>query len=65
MTRPSLGHHTLNRSEILGRANTIFEWVSKGDLSVRVHASLALNEAAEAHRLLASRTTTGKIVLVP
>ena len=65
LTRPSLGHHTLNRAEILGRANTIFEWVSKGDLSVRVHASLALNEAAEAHRLLASRTTTGKIVLVP
>ena len=65
LTRPSLGHHTLNRSEILGRANTIFEWVSKGDLSVRVHASLALNEAAEAHRLLASRTTTGKIVLIP
>ena len=65
LTRPSLGHHTLNRSEILGRANTIFEWVSKGDLSVRVHASLPLNEAAEAHRLLASRTTTGKIVLVP
>ena len=65
LTRPSLGHHTLTRSEILDRANTILEWVSKGDLSVRVHASLPLNEASEAHRLLESRTTTGKIILVP
>lgn len=65
LTRPSLGHHTLTRPEILDRANTIFQWVDSGDLSVRIHATLPLNEAAEAHRLLASRTTTGKIILVP
>ena len=65
LTRPSLGHYTLTRSEILDRANTIFQWVDSGDLSVRIHATLPLSEASEAHRLLASRTTTGKIVLVP
>lgn len=65
LTRPSLGHHTLTRSEILDRTNTIFQWVDSGDLSVRIHATLPLSEASEAHRLLASRTTTGKIVLVP
>jgi NADPH2:quinone reductase len=39
--------------------------VADGTLDVRIGARLPLAEAAEAHRLLESRRTTGKLLLVP
>ena len=65
LSRPSLTHHTTDRTEMLARAGDVLQWIETGRLSVRVGASLSLSRAAEAHRLLASRTTAGKILLIP
>ena len=65
LTRPTLASYTLTREEIDWRAGDIFGWVAEGSLNVRVGATFALSEAAEAHRQLEGRLTTGKVLLVP
>ena len=65
LSRPSLTHHTTDRAEILARAGDVLQWIEAGKLSVRIGRALPLSQAAEAHRLLASRKTTGKILLIP
>ena len=65
LSRPSLTHHTMDRAEILARAGAVMQWIETGKLAVRIGATLPLSQAAQAHRLLASRNTTGKILLVP
>ena len=63
LTRPALGHYVATRDELLWRAGELFAWVAAGELSVRVGAEFALAEAAEAHRALEGRRTTGKVLL--
>ncbi|MSP40279.1 MAG: quinone oxidoreductase [Deltaproteobacteria bacterium] len=65
LTRPSLGHYMLDRAELLARANDLFAWTAAGKLQLRIESTLALQDAAEAQRLLAGRKTSGKVVLVP
>ncbi len=65
VTRPTLLHYMSDRSELIKRANDLFEWIKSGQLKLRVDNSLPLAEVAEAHRLLEGRQTTGKIILVP
>ncbi len=65
LSRPSLTHHTTDRAEILGRAGEVLGWIERGLLTVRIGHALPLTQAPEAHRLLASRKTTGKILLAP
>ena len=65
VTRPTLVHYMSDRSELLGRANELFDWIASGQLKLRIDRSFALADAAEAHRLLEGRKTTGKVVLVP
>jgi NADPH2:quinone reductase len=65
LTRPTLGHYTRNREELLSRADEVLGWAAKGTLNVRIGATFPLAEAGEAHRKLAGRETTGKILLVP
>ncbi len=65
LSRPSLTHHTTGRAEILSRAGDVLQWIEAGKLNVRTGHALPLPQAAEAHRLLASRKTTGKILLIP
>jgi len=65
LTRPTLGHYTRNREELLSRADEVLGWAAKGKLHVRIGATFPLAEAGEAHRKLAGRETTGKILLVP
>lgn len=65
LTRPGLGQYTVTREELLQRARDVFEWVQAGRLRVRVPRTLALQDAAEAHRLLEGRKTTGKVLLIP
>jgi NADPH2:quinone reductase len=62
-TRPRLGHHMLSHDEIARRGNRIFEDMASGRLKVSVHRSFKLEEVVEAHRLLESRTTMGKLLL--
>ena len=65
LTRPSLGDYTATRDELLQRANECLGWVRSGELKLHVGLELPLSEAAEAHRQLEGRQTTGKILLMP
>jgi len=65
LTRPSLGHYVADRTELLERANALFEWIAAGELKVRIDQNFPLAEAAEAHRYLEARKTKGKILLIP
>jgi NADPH2:quinone reductase len=65
LTRPSLGHYTATRSELLGRARHLFDLVTAGHLHVRIDRTFPLAQAAEAHQALTGRATTGKVLLVP
>ncbi len=53
VTRPTLLHYMGDRSELLGRANELFDWIGSGQLKLRIDKSFALADAAEAHRQLA------------
>lgn len=64
LTRPTLAHYTATREELLARTGDLFAWVLDGTLSVRVGATFALSEVADAHRALEGRGTTGKVLLV-
>ena len=65
LTRPSLGHYVTTRAELLERANGVLEGVRGGALRLRIFRELPLALAAEAHRLLESRATTGKLLQLP
>ncbi len=64
-TRPTLAHYTLTTAELQARAGELFGWVATGALKVRIGATYPLAQAAEAHRALEGRQTTGKVLLVP
>ncbi len=65
LTRPGLGQYTSTRAETLARAHDLFGWISSGKLKLHISKTLPLKEAAEAHRLLEARKTTGKVLLIP
>lgn len=65
LTRPSLAHYTLDRAELLQRANDLFTWTASGKLKLRMEKTFRMAEAAEAHRQLEGRKTTGKVILLP
>ncbi|MDH4076819.1 MAG: quinone oxidoreductase [Acidimicrobiia bacterium] len=65
LTRPTLGDYTRTRPELEARANDVFGWIAAGKLGVRVGARIPLAEAADAHRMLEGRGTTGKVLLIP
>jgi NADPH2:quinone reductase len=65
LTRPSLPHYTLERSELLQRANDVFNWTGAGKLKLRIDKTFSIAEAAKAHRDLEERKTTGKVILLP
>jgi NADPH2:quinone reductase len=65
VTRPTLAHYTRDRAELLWRAGDILSAVAEGSLHVRIGATYPLAEAAQAHRDLEGRKTTGSIVLLP
>lgn len=65
LTRPSLAHYTATREELLWRAGDVLRWVSAGELKLRIGKTFPLAEAAEAHRQLEGRETTGKVLLIP
>jgi len=65
LTRPTLGDYTASRDELTWRATELFDAVRAGTLDVRVGATYPLADAADAHRALESRATTGKVLLLP
>ncbi len=65
MTRPSLFHHVADRPSLEARAGEVLQAAAEGRLRVRIERAFTLAEAADAHRALESRKTTGKLLLVP
>ena len=64
-TRPTLAHYTQTPAELRARTDDLFGAVRAGALHVRIGASFPLTAAADAHRALESRATTGKVLLLP
>ncbi|HEX3551761.1 MAG TPA: quinone oxidoreductase [Thermoanaerobaculia bacterium] len=65
LTRPSLGHYIATAEELQRRAEDVLGWIAEGKLKVGIGLELPLAEAAEAHRALEGRRTTGKVLLIP
>ncbi len=65
LTRPSLAQYAQNRVELLQRAGDVLQWISDDSLQLRVEHRYPLSEAAQAHRDLEGRATTGKLLLLP
>ncbi|MFN2319261.1 MAG: quinone oxidoreductase [Dermatophilaceae bacterium] len=65
VTRPSLAHYIATREELLWRSGEVFAAVADGSLEVEIGGRYSLEEAADAYRALESRSSTGKLVLIP
>jgi NADPH:quinone reductase len=65
LTRPSLIHYTATRAELLERSGELFAAVADNRLQVRIGRTFPLADAVSAHRALAARETTGKVLLIP
>jgi NADPH2:quinone reductase len=65
VTRPSLNHHVASRDELVQRAGELLGWIRDGKVTLRTEFEFPLKDAAEAHRALEGRKTTGKVLLIP
>jgi NADPH2:quinone reductase len=65
LTRPTLATYTARREDLEACANALFDVVAKGAVRINVNQRFALKDAAEAHRALEARRTTGSTVLIP
>jgi NADPH2:quinone reductase len=65
LTRPTLAHYVATVADLRWRAGEVLGWVRDGSLRLRIDRELPLGQAAEAHRALESRKTTGKVLLLP
>ena len=65
LTRPSLFHYIADRASLERRASEVLSWIAKGELVLHIGDRIPLAEAAEAHRRLEARKTTGKVLLLP
>lgn len=64
-TRPSLFTYTAKREDLVASANDLFDLVHRGIVKIAVNQRYPLKDAAEAHRDLEGRKTTGSTVLLP
>jgi NADPH2:quinone reductase len=62
VTRPTLNTYTAKRDDLVATANDLFEVVRSGGVKIAVNQTFALKDAADAHRALESRKTTGSTV---
>ena len=65
VTRPSLAHYTATREELLWRAESVLSWIGNNTLDILIGNTYPLSEAAQAHRDLEGRKTTGKLIFIP
>ena len=65
LTRPTMAHYLQTRDELLSRCSDLFSWVQSGEVEVRIGHEYQLADAADAHRALEGRQTTGKVLLLP
>jgi NADPH2:quinone reductase len=65
LTRPTMAHYIPTREALLQRAGDVLGWIGSGELDLRIGDRFALADAADAHRALQGRKTTGKVVILP
>jgi len=65
LTRPTLFHYIATRAELQRAAQELFDLVSRSQIDIRVGQTFGLEQAADAHRALEARQTTGSTVLLP
>jgi NADPH2:quinone reductase len=65
VTRPTLDTHVASREDLVATANDLFDVVGRGIVKIEINQTYPLKEAAQAHRDLESRKTTGSTVLIP
>jgi NADPH2:quinone reductase len=65
VTRPTLATHIASRADLVERSNALFEIVKSGKVKIETTAKYKLADAAQAHRDLEGRKTTGSVVLIP
>jgi NADPH2:quinone reductase len=65
LTRPRVFDYVATREELLRHAGQVLGWIAEGRLRLLVDRTYPLEQAAEAHIALASRQTTGKLLLIP
>lgn len=64
LTRPTLVNYTASRADLLASANELFDVVGKGVVKIEINQTYPLAEAAQAHRDLEARKTTGSTVFI-
>lgn len=65
MTRPTLNTYTATRADLVATAKDLFDVVGSGAVKINVNHKYALKDAAQAHKDLEGRRTTGSIILLP
>ncbi|MEP7154404.1 MAG: quinone oxidoreductase [Betaproteobacteria bacterium] len=65
VTRPTLDTHVATRADLVATAQDLFDVVGRGIVKVEINQTYALKDAAQAHRDLEARKTTGSTVLLP
>ena len=65
LTRPSLVHYIATPEDLVARASAVLGDIAAGKLKLRISQTYRLSEAAQAHRDLEGRKTTGKVLLIP
>jgi len=65
VTRPTLATHIASRADLVERSNALFDIVKSGKVKIETTGKYKLADAAQAHRDLESRKTTGSVVLIP
>jgi NADPH2:quinone reductase len=65
VTRPTLRTYTAARDDLLASAKELFDVVQSGAVKIEINQTFALRDAAQAHRALEGRNTTGSTVLLP
>jgi NADPH2:quinone reductase len=65
LTRPTLVNYIATRADLQQRAGDLIGWIAAGKLKLRMKFEFSLRDAAEAHRALEGRKTTGKVLLIP
>jgi NADPH2:quinone reductase len=65
LSRPTLMHYIADRGELVWRASDVFKWLQEGKLRPRIDQTLALRDAADAHRRIEGRAAMGKVLLIP
>jgi NADPH2:quinone reductase len=65
LTRPTMAHYVASREDLLARAGDVLNWIGNGELDLRIGDRFELAAAADAHRALQGRKTTGKVLILP